>query len=294
MRSHALWCLSVILTALAAQPAAQERPTLEAILARAGEYVVQLEADLSGLVAEEHYTQDVAGAVTALPGGRGNAGGIRQDGEHRDLKSDLLLIRPQGADRYIQFRDVFEVDGHPVRDRDDRLVTLFLHPAPSTLDQLQAIADESSRYNIGNVTRNLNVPVVALIFLQPNNQPRFKFSIAKTGASGEPWEIEYHEVQPETLIRTTAARDLPAHGRFRIDPLSGRVWMSELVAEDAAVHADVTVTYQWAPALGVLVPAEMRESISMPRGPDIKGKATYSRFRRFQVSVEESLAPAKP
>ena len=281
LRSHARWCLSVVLTGLAAQPAAQERPTLEAILDRAGEYVVQLEADLSGLVAEERYTQDVDA-------------GVRR-GEHRDLKSDLLLVRPEGADRYIQFRDVFEVDGRPVRNRDDRLVTLFLHPAPSTRDQLQAIADESARYNIG-VSRSINVPVVALVFLEPNNQTRFKFTMAKTAASVHvPWEIEYREVQPETLIRTRASRDLPARGRFRIDPLSGRVWMSELVAEDAAVHAHVTVTYQWEPALGVLVPAEMRESIWMPRGSaDIKGKATYSRFRRFQVSVDESLAPAKP
>jgi hypothetical protein len=284
LRSHALWCLTVVLTGFAAQPAAQERPTLEAILARAGEYVLQLQAALSGLVAEEHYTQDLDG-------------GIRRS-EHRDLKSDLLLIRPEGADRYIQFRDVFEVDGRPVRDRDDRLVTLFLHPAPSAVDQLQAIADESARYNIGDGSRTVNVPVLALMVLQPNNQTRFKFTMVKTGASVYvPWEIDYREVQPETLIRTTASRDLPAHGRFRIEPLSGRVWMSELVTEDATVRGDVTVTYQWEPALAVLVPVEMRESIWMPQGSTdikIKGKATYSRFRRFQVSVEESLAPVKP
>jgi hypothetical protein len=269
---------------LAAQPAAQERPSLEAILARAGEYVLQLQTDLSGLVAEEHYTQDVTG------------GGRRS--EHRDLKSDLLLVRPERADRYIQFRDVFEVDGRPVRDRDDRLVALFLRPALAAVDQLQAIADESARYNIGDGSRTINVPVVALTFLEPQNQARFKFTMAKTVASVlVPWEIDYREVQPETLIRTTAARDLPARGRFRIDPLTGRVWMSELVAEDAAIRADITVTYPWEAALSLLVPVEMRESIWMPqRSSDIKitGRASYSRFRRFQVSVDESLAPARP
>ena len=30
---------------------------------------------------------------------------------HRTLKSDLLLVRPVGADAWMQFRDVFEVDG---------------------------------------------------------------------------------------------------------------------------------------------------------------------------------------
>ena len=262
---------------------AQAAPTLETILAIAGRYVLQLQADLSGIVAEEHYSQDL---LTDR----------RQDDVHRDLKSDLLLVRPNGAERYIQFRDVFEVDGRPVRDRDDRLATLFLHPVPSSSEQLQDIAAESARYNIGGISRvDLNVPVLALMFLQPDNQPRSRFTVAKSGSAGQPWEIAYREVQPQTLIRTTANRDLPARGRFRIDPTSGRVWMSELIAEDMAVHGDFTVEYQLEPALGFLVPKEMRESLWVPprRGAEIKGKATYSRFRRFQVTVNEAIAPPK-
>ena len=71
--------------------------------------------------------------------------------------------------------------------------------------------------------------------------------------------------------------------------------MSELIAEDTAVHGDFTVEYRFEPALGFLVPAEMRESVWVPpRGrasAEVSGKATYSRFRRFQVSVDEAIAP---
>jgi hypothetical protein len=291
MRARAVGCLvaffvlsGVILPGLA-DARAQAVPTLETILARSGRYVLQLETDLSGIVAEEHYSQDILADR-------------RQDEIHRSLKSDLLLVRPNGAERYIQFRDVFEVDGRPVRDRDDRLATLFLHPVPSSSEQLHEIATESARYNIGNVSRvDLNVPVLALIFLEPDNQPRSRFTVAKIGSAGQPWEIEYREVQPQTLIRTTGNRDLPARGRFRIDPTSGRVWMSELIAEDTGVHGDFTVEYRFEPALGFLVPEEMRESVWIPprgrAGAETRGKATYSRFRRFQVTVDEAIAPPK-
>lgn len=288
MRARTTWSVGLVFAGLAVvRPAAQEPATIEALLARAGEYVNQLERNLSGIVAEEHYTQDVIrllpsislrGSVTSQP-----------PNQHRDLKSDVLLVRPMGAERYIQFRDVFEVDGKPVRDRDDRLARLFLNPAASSAEQLQDIKEDSARYNIGNISRDLNVPVLALMFLHLENQPRFTFTVAKAGAAGQPWDIAYRETRPDTFIRTTGQRDLPARGRFRIDP-TGRVLMSELVAEDPAVHADITVNYQLEPMLGFLVPIEMKESFSTPRGPDIHGRATYGRFRRFGVSTDEKIA----
>ena len=199
MRARAGGCLVVLLgVMLPGLAEAQAAPTLETILAAAGRYVLQLQTDLSGIVAEEHYSQDFMNER-------------RQDDVHRELKSDLLLVRPSDGDRYVQFRDVFEVDGRPVRDRDDRLATLFLHPMPSSSEQLQEIAAESARYNIGDVSRvDLNVPVLALMFLLPDNQPRSRFTVAKIGSAGQPWEIEFREVQPQTIIRTTGHRDLPS------------------------------------------------------------------------------------
>src|SRR5947208_1164860 len=110
-RSRCVPVLALLSLAASAAPPGQE-PAVEAVLRRAGAYVTEFQRQLSGVVAEESYVQDVRDSRTA-------AG-------HRVLKSDLLLVKPQGADRWIQFRDVFDVDGKPVRDRDERLVKLFL------------------------------------------------------------------------------------------------------------------------------------------------------------------------
>jgi hypothetical protein len=224
---------------------------------------------------------------------------------HRELKSDLLLVRPVGADRYIQFRDVFEVDGKPVRDRNERLMKLFLQPSSSTAEQAEQIVNESSRYNIGNLERTVNVPVLALLILNPGNQPRFTFKrtddskpaiAADTAppAGGDVWVIRYEEVEPSTLIRTTNGRDLPAHGRFWIDGVTGRVLMSELVAEDTFLQGTIDVTYRLDPGVALLVPTDMRERYVVRRDNSrVEGRAAYGRFRQFQVKVDEKIAPIK-
>ena len=107
-----------------------EEPSLATVLARAGEYVLHFERDLSNVVAEERYTQDVRRGVLVRV--------------HRDLKSDLLVVRLD--DGYVQFRDVFEVDGRPVRNRNDRLQKLFLQPSKSSIDEARRIMTESARY----------------------------------------------------------------------------------------------------------------------------------------------------
>ena len=73
------------------------------------------------------------------------------------------------------FRDVFEVNGRPVRDRDLRLQALFLDEVRLAVDQALEISQESARYNIGQVKRTVNLPTIALSFLHPLNQHRFAF-----------------------------------------------------------------------------------------------------------------------
>src|SRR4029077_12371204 len=88
---------------------------------------------------------------------------------------DFLIVKLENAGLWIQFRDVFDVDGAPVRDRDERLMKLLLEPAGSPDGQMQGILDESARYNIGNVQRDVNTPLLAMLFLDPRHQARFRF-----------------------------------------------------------------------------------------------------------------------
>ena len=96
--------------------------------------------------------------------------------EHRELLSDFLLVKLPGRRLSIPFRDVLEVDGREVGDREARLTRLFLQPAPDALTRAREIAAESARYNIGNMARTINVPALALDVLRPSAQPRFRFS----------------------------------------------------------------------------------------------------------------------
>jgi hypothetical protein len=272
-----------------------QEPTLDEVLARAAAYVVEFRRSLSGVVAEEQYVQDVR-----TPAGYARQGALQST--HRELKSDLLMVKPAGADRWMQFRDVFEVDGKPVRDRNERLIKLFLDPSASTKTQVDRIVEESTRYNLGSMARTINVPVLALVILDPDNQNRFTFK--RTGHGGPllghgpdkmpeaAWIVEYRETQAQTIVRTTNGRDLPSRGRFWIEPGTGRVFRSELIAEDAIVRGVIDVTYQPAPDIGLLVPVEMRERYETRKtGPRVDGTATYGRFRQFQVKVDEHIAP---
>ena len=78
--------------------------------------------------------------------------------EHRELLSDFLLVKLPGRRLSIPFRDVLEVDGREVGDREARLTRLFLQPAPDALTRAREIAAESARYNIGRVVRTVNLP----------------------------------------------------------------------------------------------------------------------------------------
>jgi VWFA-related protein len=270
-------------------------PSLGAVLKRAAAYVAEFSKKVSGLVAEETYEQDAAA------------------NQHRVLKSDFLLVQLPGWAHPAEFRDVFEVDGQPVRDREERLTQLFLTPSKSR-SQVEAIVAESARYNIGNIARTMNTPMLPLEFLAAGVQKGFDFRrttdskplrLSKTENPGGPfavpenaWVIEYRETEKETVIRNQQGRNIYSYGRFWIDPRSGRVLMSELRADGGGVAVVVDVSYRSDDIAGVAVPVEMRESYDPIQtgstGPGVRGVATYGHFRQFRVQTDESVAPSAP
>jgi hypothetical protein len=203
----------------------------------------------------------------------------------------MLLVRAPADNRWMQFRDVFDVDGKPVRDRAERLAKLFLQPSASGQRQVEDITAESARYNIGRVNRNVNLPVLALTVLEPQNRAWFSFKGSRK--SGSVFELEYQEERGGTLIRTTGDQAMPSRGRFTIDLATGRVLSSELIAENRSLRAQIDVTYALEPSMGLFVPREMREKYALKDGSIIEGKATYARFRRYQVKVDEKIVPVK-
>ena len=300
-----------VMVSLADRAAAQP-PTLARVLDRAATYVADFERQLSGIVAEERYVQEVKAFArrAGCPANATYTAILRCRGQlttpiRLELKSDLLLVQSAAARKWLQFRDVFEADGVAVRDRPERLTRLFLEESAASRGQVAAILKESARYNIGDIQRNINTPVFALQYLERSNQSRFRFKRTNNrvpeGVKNEPappgvfrtsvevWAIEYEEKEPGTFIRTTDFKDLPSRGRFWIEPDTGRVLISELVARNRAVNGIVDVSYQSDPLLGLLVPVEMRERYDDRHGARIQAIATYGRFRQFQVKVDEKI-----
>jgi hypothetical protein len=279
---------------LSAGKTAAQPQSLDEVLKRAAAYVAEFRRQLSEIVGEETYRQEIANTS--------RIGNALEAGRVRTLRSELLLIKPADSDRYVELRDVFEVDGKPVRDRQSRLQGLLRDPSPGANTSIQSIIDESAKYNIGRITRNINTPLMALQFLDAAYQPRFKFKHVDKEkpvfrdaqdhaandtpvfrVSTEMWNIEFEERRRNTVIRTVAGGDAPAHGRFWIDPSNGAVLMSEIVVDRGGdgVIATVTVSYQSEPLMGFLVPIEMRESY-VRYGERISGRAEYGKFRPVQ------------
>jgi hypothetical protein len=279
----------------AANPDPVDALSLALVLKRAAVYVAEYQTRLAGIVAEEKYHQE----VRAWSGGAANRA-VPANPE-RDLRSDLLLVKLAGEDRWLQFRDVFEVDGKPVRDRDERLYRLFIEPSSGSLGQAHEIQAEGSRHNLGPLTRTMNVPIFALIFLDAQMQPRFEFSRARSGnlralaglaPEADIWVIEYRETAKKTVIRGTGDRDLPSRGRFWIDSATGRVLRTQLIARDTQVQGEVTVDYKSDAGVALLVPAEMRERYLVTQSNiRVEGVASYSRFRQFKVVTDEKPKP---
>jgi hypothetical protein len=258
--------------------------TLTDVLFRAGQALARYERELSAVVMEEHYRQEV----------RRPNGGTRG---YRDLVSDVLMVWVPSESGWMTFRDVFRVDGRDVRDRQQRLERLFVDSPEAAVGRAREIMEESARFNIGDVRRTLNMPAVALLFLHPANSHRLTFE--KSGEEAidgiTAWAVHFTEVKGPALIRSNVGERF-AQGTFWIDPATGRHLQTRLVVGDpiSDVRATITVSYRRVAALGIWAPAEMTEIYDQPRRPSadvIHGVATYTNFRRFQVQVEETVKP---
>ena len=167
------------------------------------------------------------------------------------------------------------------------------------------IKEESARYNIGPLERNINVPLFLLKFLNPVNRSHLKFRIAQRSETDgvATWRIEFTETGRPTIIRDRDEKDVPAKGSFLVEQSTGAIMETQLRLEGTAYVADILVKFKLDPGLGMWVPTEMREAYRTPRGSlvsagasmgvALEGTARYSKFRRFQVKTEETVTIKK-
>jgi hypothetical protein len=216
MRASILVACSLAVALSVARAQSLPEPTLKTVVGRMSQYVSDYGAQASMFVGHETYTQQ-------LPGGT------------RRLVSEFAIVKAGAGENWVGYRDVIEVDGKPVADRQDRLQRLF-SAVSVTPAQLKQVDDESARYNVGPISRNFNVPTTAVFFFDPRTINRFSFERKGTREIDGvlTWELEFTEKVRPTLVRTARGRDVRSRGRVWVVPASGSVMRTRLELRDFA------------------------------------------------------------
>lgn len=264
--------------------ASTAEPSLKTVLGRAGGYVADYHERFTALVAEEHYIQRTGSAQSS-----GSVPRLAIERE-RVLRSDYVIVRDfAGANSWLGVRDVFEVDGEPVNTDRTRLQSLLGDTTRPLASRVRALADLQAKYNLGDLYRTINVPTLALEFLLPDRQPRFRFKHTGTALfHGTPaWIVSFVERDRPTIIRTPEERDITSSGTFWIDPVTGAVWRSELRTghiPGRPLHSIIVVSYAHNARFDMFLPDDMNE-LYLTGLTRIEGHATYTNFRRFETEV---------
>jgi hypothetical protein len=279
-----LTCATAIATVFPAAVTARTSAPIEDLLNRASAYVEGFVREFSTVVAEERYVQDShpMADVDLLSGGPS-----QRSADHVELRSDYLFVSTGTASAWLTFRDVYSVNGRPVRDREERLARLFVNPAADALDEAGRISSEGYRYNVGSKQRTIANPLLTLGFLQPEYRERFEYRLAgvDTSLGSDVWIVKFKERVRPTLLRTSDNRNVVSMGGFWIDGASGRVLQTEL---ETSTSDRVMTTFTYDERLQMDVPSEMRDIAWSNRSP-VTGTATYTNFRRFGVSTDEKF-----
>ena len=185
--------------------AAQE-PSANDLMAKVGAYAAAYGEKASVVVATETYTQSLS------------IEGQQEMRRPMKLVAEFAIVKLQGGG-WTGFRDVISVNDEPVPERKDRLMTLLTSESAS-ISEATRIANESSRYNIGAISRNFNTPTTALFFFLPANLDRFTFTKkgARTIDGIKTIEIAYKETKLPTLVTTRSGKNVP---------LDGSLWVME-------------------------------------------------------------------
>lgn len=267
-------------------------PELDSALQRVGRYVSEYGQQASLIVGVEHYVQHYQNSPVGQP-------------SVRRLTAEYALVKAAGASEWAGFRDVIELDGKPIPDRQDRLQKLFKAGAPD-VSEARRIADESTRFNIGPMRRNFNDPMSAVFFMSPARLSRFVFTRKGEAKVGdiEVWVLDFEEKSRPTMIRTSDGRDAPSHGTIWVVPADGAVVRTKLMLSGFAgpgSRLSIDVAYASDPRLGLWLPATMSEEYAGPirivsMGDRRTGKsitdqaivtatANYSDFKRFETGA---------
>src|SRR5262249_17791547 len=181
----------------------------------------------------------------------------------RRVSSDFLII--QVGPEWVALREANRVDGQKVKETEPAFADAFDNSPEANQNRLLAMKGESTKYNIGDIFRETNVPTVALKVLRESEVSRFAFE--RTGSSKiegvQTWGVRFREQASPTLVIGGKGEFLYSNGTLWIEPETGRVLRTEFNVENpyaaSRVKARIVVTYAERKNIKLLVPSLMAE-----------------------------------
>ena len=264
-----------MLVVVALRTAHADDEPLREVLRRAGDYVRTFEADFVSVLTDEIYEQDDYWPRANIH-------------RRRRTRGELLFMRLPGREvSWLSVRNVLEVDGTPVPDSRDRIERAIKGDAAGLDDRMRAVREEGARFNVGSIERNIDDPILPLLFVDPEVRHRFEFMLGGDDRiAGEPVRrVDFREVERPTLIRQNSG-DLFTTGSLWIAVDTGVVVRTKIAARTRGTELfSIAVDYRRDSKLEMWIPARMTEIYRQPRNVEIiYCGATYSNARRFETS----------
>ncbi len=270
-------------------------PALAAVIRRATEYVGKYEANLGNLIGTENYVQSATWQSLSESNDSYTRQGPIQPSVSstavkkidRRMLSDFLLI--QVGPQWVPLREVNELNGAKVRNE---LQSPFDESPANNTKRFNSMKADSTKYNIGDVIREINLPTFALQVLRQNETSRFDFE--KNGTEmidgTMTWRIRFRETRGRALVTTATGKNLYSTGTLWINTETGAVLKTEFIVDNRAatpeIKSKVVVTYVGERNLGFLVPGLMLEHYE--RGDNIIDCRTLIRISIHLLSTFNS------
>jgi hypothetical protein len=259
--------------------AAQRGPDVSerAVVAAAAAYVAEYQRQLTSILADERYTQEIVSQVPETPG----------TPRWRVLTSEVFFVFTPASREWMAIRDVKEVDGRRITERPDlqqALQTLSARDVSSTFKA------HNAQFNLGRTYRNFNEPTLSLLVLDREHRDRFSFDrrhVERT-ADAVLVTLAFEEKEPPTLIRDMKRGRVFSNGTVLVEAGTGRIRHAVLKAKSGNIRLELMTEYAPDSRLAMWVPVRFQEHYWSGDGrerEEIRCDATYTNLRRFETSV---------
>ena len=251
-------------------PAPQPGTSTRELVSAASKYVAKYQQEFAFLIADEAYSQT-----------RTDAAG---KSEHRQLRSEVFLTYLPADNEWVAVRDVIDVDGTPVANREE--LRTLLAKGGEIKGLISKVIARNARYNIGSTTRNFNEPTLPLLLVGEKrvNDVKFDRKTIERDGTAVVATLEFEERGRPTLIRGPEG-SLPAKGEIALEPVTGIVRRTTFELEQPGVKVRLTTSYARDPKLGLWLPDVFNERYESenPITELVLCEAKYTNYRRFEV-----------